>query len=99
MKLHKKYLSIAFIGLVCLPAGCGQGGSAQSAIPSEPTTTTLPVDQYPQTQIYFASDIDLMTRDRVRITVAAAEEIWGPVKDLEMWVTGLDPDAALTFRD
>jgi hypothetical protein len=99
MKLHKKYFSIALIGLVCLTTGCGQGESAQSAIPPEPTTTTLPVDRYPQTQIYFAPDIDLMTRDRVRITVAAAEELWGPVKDLEMWVTGLDPVAALTLRD
>jgi hypothetical protein len=99
MKLHKKYLSIALIGLVCLPAGCGQGGSAQSAIPPAPTTTTLPVDQYPKTQIYFAPDIDPMVQDRVRITVAGAEEIWGPVKDLEIWVTGLDPNAALTFRD
>ena len=40
-----------------------------------------------------------MVQDRVRITVAGAEEIWGPVKDLEIWVTGLDPEAALTFRD
>ena len=99
MKLHKKYLSIALIGLICLPTGCGQGGSAQSATPPAPTTTTLPVDQYPKTQIYFAPDIDPMVQDRVRITVAGAEEIWGPVKDLEIWVTGLDPDAALTFRD
>ena len=99
MKLHKKYLSIALIGLICLPAGCGQGGSAQSATPPAPTTTTLPVDQYPKTQIYFAPDIDPMVQDRVRITVAGAEEIWGPVKDLEIWVTGLDPEAALTFRD
>ena len=99
MKLHKKYLSIALIGLVCLPAGCGQGGSAQSATPPAPTTTTLPADQYPMTQIYFAPDIDPMVQDRVRITVAGAEEIWGPVKDLEIWVTGLDPEAALTFRD
>ena len=99
MKLHKKYLFIALIGLVCLPAGCGQGESAQSAIPQAPTTTTLPADQYPQTRIYFAPDIAPMVQDRVRITVSAAEEIWGPVKDLEIWVTGLDPDAALTFRD
>ena len=99
MKLHKKYLSIALIGLICLPAGCGQGGSAQSATPPAPTTTTLPADQYPKTQIYFAPDIDPMVQDRVRITVAGAEEIWGPVKDLEIWVTGLDPEAALTFRD
>ena len=99
MKLHKKYLSIALIGLICLPAGCGQGGSAQSGTPPAPTTTTLPADQYPKTQIYFAPDIDPMVQDRVRITVAGAEEIWGPVKDLEIWVTGLDPDAALTFRD
>ena len=59
----------------------------------------MPVDQYPKTQIYFAPDIDPMVQDRVRITVAGAEEIWGPVKDLEIWVTGLDPVAALTFRD
>ena len=99
MKLHKKYLSMALIGLVCLPAGCGQDGSASSAIPPAPTTTTLPADQYPKTQIYFAPDIDPMVQDRVRITVAGAEGIWGPVKDLEIWVTGLDPVAALTFRD
>jgi len=89
MKLHKKYLSIALIGLVCLPAGCGQGGSAQSSAPPAPTTTTLPVDQYPKTQIYFASDISLATQDRVRLTVSAAEGTWGVVESLEMWVVGL----------
>jgi hypothetical protein len=40
-----------------------------------------------------------MARDRVRITVAAAEEMWGPVPNLEIWVTGLDTAAALTLRD
>ena len=99
MKLHKKYLSIAFIGLVCLPAGCGQGGSAQSATPPAPTTTTLPVDQYPHTDIHFASDISLATQDRVRLTVSAAEGLWGVVESLEMWVVGLNPKAAMALKE
>ena len=99
MKLHKKYLSIALIGLVCLPAGCGQGESAQSGITPAPTTTTLPADQNPKTQIYFASDISLATQDRVRLTVTAAEEIWGAVEPLEMWVIGLNPKAAMALKE
>ena len=99
MKTKKRNLAIALVGLMCISTGCSQGDLGQSAdLPVGPTTT-LPVDLYPSTGIYFASDIDPMTRDRVRITVAAAEEIWGPVPNLEIWVPGLDTAAALTLRD
>ena len=99
MKTKKRNLAIALVGLMCISTGCSQGDLGQSAdLPVGPTTT-LPVDLYPSTDIYFASDIDPMTRDRVRITVAAAEEIWGPVPNLEIWVPGLDTAAALTLRD
>jgi len=99
MKTNKRNLAIALVGLMCISVGCSQGDSGQSAdLPVGPTTT-LPIDQYPNTDIHFASDIDPMARDRVRITVAAAEELWGPVPNLEIWVTGLDTAAALTLRD
>ena len=84
---------------MCISTGCSQTDSGQSAVLPVGPTTTLPIDQYPAAGIYFASDIDPMTRDRVRITVAAAEEIWGPVPNLEIWVPGLDTAAALTLRD
>jgi hypothetical protein len=99
MKTKKRNLAIALVGLMCISTGCSQTDSGQSAILPVGPTTTLPVDLYPSTDIYFASDIDPMTRDRVRITVAAAEEMWGPVPSLEVWVTGLDTAAALTLRD
>jgi hypothetical protein len=99
MKTKKRNLAIALIGLMCVSTGCSQTDSGQSANLSVGSTTTLPIDLYPSTDIYFASDIDPMTRDRVRITVAAAEEMWGPVPNLEIWVTGLDTAAALTLRD
>jgi hypothetical protein len=99
MKTKKRNLAIALVGLMCISMGCSQGDLGQSAdLPVGPTTT-LPIDLYPSTDIYFASDIDPMTRDRVRITVAAAEEIWGPVPNLEIWVPGLDTAAALALRD
>ena len=99
MKTKKRNLAIALVGLMCISTGCSQSDSGQSAVLPVGPTTTLPVDLYPSTDIYFASDIDPMTRDRVRITVAAAEEIWGPVPNLEIWVPGLDTAAALTLRD
>jgi hypothetical protein len=99
METKKRNLAIALVGLMCISTGCSQTDSGQSAILPVGPTTTLPVDLYPSTDIYFASDIDPMTRDRVRITVAAAEEIWGQVPNLEIWVTGLDTAAALTLRD
>ena len=99
MKLRKKYLSVALIGLVCLPAGCGKGESTQSGTTPAPTTTTLPVDQYPHTDIHFASDISLATQDRVRLTVSAAEGMWGVVESLEMWVVGLNPKAAMALKE
>ena len=99
MKTKKRNLAIALVGLMCISTGCSQIDSGQSAALPVGPTTTLPIDQYPSTEIYFASDIDPMTRDRVRITVAAAEEMWGPVPNLEIWVPGLDTEAALTLRD
>jgi hypothetical protein len=99
MKTKKRNLAIALVGLMCISTGCSQTDSGQSAILPVGPTTTLPIDQYPATEIYFASDIDPMTRDRVRITVATAEEMWGPVPNLEIWVPGLDTAAALTLRD
>jgi hypothetical protein len=99
MNTKKQNLAIALVGLMCISTGCSQAGSGQFANFPVGPTTTLAVDQYPATDIYFASDIDPMTRDRVRITVATAEEIWGPVPNLEIWVTGLDTAAALTLRD
>ena len=99
MKTKKRNLAIALVGLMCISTGCSQGDLGQSAVLPVGPTTTLPIDLYPATEIYFASDIDPMTRDRVRITVAAAEEIWGPVPNLEIWVPGLDTAAALTLRD
>jgi hypothetical protein len=99
MKTKKRNLAIALVGLMCISTGCSQADAGQSAILPVGPTTTLPVDLYPSTDIYFASDIDPMTRDRVRITVAAAEELWGPVPNLEIWVVGLDTAAALTLRD
>ena len=99
MKTKKRNLAIALAGLVCISAGCSQVDSGQSADHQAGPTTTLPIDQYPNTDIHFASDIDPMARDRVRITVAAAEEMWGQVPNLEIWVTGLDTAAALTLRD
>ena len=99
MKTKKRNLAIALIGLMCISTGCSQTDSGQSAnLPVGPTTT-LPLDRYPSTDIYFASDIAPMARDRVRITVAAAEEMWGPVPNLEIWVTGLDTSAALRLRE
>ena len=99
MKTKKRNLAIALAGLVCISAGCSQVDSGQSADHQAGPTTTLPIDLYPSTDIYFASDIAPMARDRVRITVAAAEEMWGQVPNLEIWVTGLDTAAALTLRD
>ena len=99
MKTKKRNLAIALVGLMCISTGCSQSDSGQSAVLPVGPTTTLPIDLYPSTYIYFASDIDPMTRDRVRITVAAAEEMWGPVPNLEIWVPGLDTTAALTLRD
>ena len=99
METNKRNLAIALVGLMCISTGCSQTDSGQSAILPVGPTTTLPVDLYPSTDIYFASDIDPITRDRVRITVAAAEEMWGPVPNLEIWVPGLDTAAALTLRD
>jgi hypothetical protein len=99
MKTKKRNLAIALVGLMCISTGCSRADAGQSAILPVGPTTTLPVDLYPSTDIYFASDIDPMTRDRVRITVAAAEEMWGPVPNLEIWVPGLDTEAALTLRD
>ena len=99
MKTKKRNLAIALIGLMGISTGCSQADSGQSANLSVGSTTTLPVDQYPAADIYFAADIDPMTRDRVRITVATAEEMWGPVPNLEIWVTGLDTATALTLRD
>ena len=99
MKTKKRNLAIALVGLMGISTGCSQTDSGQSAnLPVGPTTT-LPLDRYPSTDIYFASDIAPMARDRVRITVAAAEEMWGPVPNLEIWVTGLDTSAALSLRE
>ena len=99
MKTNKRNLAIALVGLMCISTGCSQTDSGQSAdLPVGPTTT-LPIDQYPSTDIHFASDIAPMVQDRVRITVAAAEELWGPVPNLEIWVTGLDTAAALALRE
>ena len=99
MKTKKRNLAIALVGIMGISTGCSQTDSDQSAALPVGPTTTLPIDLYPSTDIYFASDIDPMTRDRVRITVAAAEEIWGPVPNLEIWMTGLDTTATLTLRD
>lgn len=99
MKTKKWHLLIVLAGFACISNGCSQSDSGQSAVFPVGPTTTLPTDLYPTTDIHFAPDIDPMTRDRVRITVAAAEEIWGPVPNLEIWVPGLDIAAALTLRD
>ena len=99
MKTKIRNLAIALVGLMCISTGCSQTGLDQSAVLPVGPTTTLPIDLYPAADIHFASDIAPMTRDRVRITVAAAEEIWGPVPNLEIWMTGLDTTAALTLRD
>ena len=85
--------------LLLTPLACSSQGSTETTAFSLAPTTTLAIAEYPNTDIYFASDISVATQDRVRITVSMAEKLWGVVEPLEMWVIGLSTKAAMALKE
>jgi len=94
-----KRISFAVVALLLVPLACSRQSSTSTTVFSLAPTTTLAIAEYPHTDIHFASDISLATQDRVRLTVSAAEGMWGVVESLEMWVVGLNPKAAMALKE
>lgn len=99
MTYPNKHASLAMVALLLTPLACSSQRSNSTTVFSLAPTTTLARSEYPHTDIHFASDISVATQDRVRLTVSAAEGMWGVVEPLEMWVVGIDMKAALVLKD